>query len=70
MTFRIKHLALHALAFLILPGAVSAQQSNPPPPGGSWNPYLVQGFVSPAPMLPAEFNGTGSLIFDVGNTGS
>lgn len=70
MTFRIKHLALHALAFLILMGAVSAQQSNPPPPGGSWNPYLVQGFVSPAPMLPAEFNGTGSLIFDVGNTGS
>lgn len=47
-----------------------AQQPNPPAPGGSWNPYLIQGFVTPAPMLPAEFNGTGQLIFDVGNTGS
>jgi hypothetical protein len=59
------------LAFVVLAvGTVTAQQTNPPPPGGSRNPYLIQGFVSPAPMLPAEFNGTGSLIFDVGNTGS
>ncbi|YCM42163.1 GEVED domain-containing protein [Verrucomicrobiaceae bacterium 227] len=50
-----------------------AQQPNPPvdpPGGGDRNPYLIQGFVDPAPMLPAEFNGTGQLIFDVGNTGS
>ncbi|MDD2599354.1 MAG: SdrD B-like domain-containing protein [Kiritimatiellae bacterium] len=38
--------------------------------GGSYNPYLVQPMVTPAPMLPAEFNGTGTLAFDVGNTGS
>jgi uncharacterized repeat protein (TIGR01451 family) len=58
------------LALLMGTVAASAQQLTPPPPGGSWNPYLIQGFVSPAPMLPAEFNGTGTLTFDVGNTGS
>lgn len=58
------------LALVMAMSASNAQQSTPPPPGGSWNPYLIQGFVSPAPMLPAEFNGTGTLTFDVGNTGS
>lgn len=70
MTHTIQRLAVRSLALFLCAGAVSAQQTNPPPPGGSWNPYLVQGFVSPAPMLPAECNGTGNLIFDVGNTGS
>ena len=28
--------------------------------GVSYNPFLVQGIVSPAPLLPVEFNGTGS----------
>jgi hypothetical protein len=58
--------ALYGLSLLL----AQSQQANPPPPGGSYNPYLIQGFVSPAPMLPAEFNGTGTLTFDVGNTGS
>jgi hypothetical protein len=64
------HLAGKTLAFLLSITAATAQQSNPPPAGGSYNPYLIQGIVSPAPMLPAEFNGEGNLIFDVGNTGS
>ena len=37
---------------------------------GSWNPFVLQGIVSPAPLLPVEFNGTGVLSFNVGNTGS
>ena len=36
----------------------------------SWNPYVNQGIVSPAPMLPMEFNGAGELSFNVGNTGN
>jgi hypothetical protein len=36
----------------------------------SWNPYLNQGIISPAPLLPAEFNGTGVGTLNVGNTGS
>jgi hypothetical protein len=59
-------LAANLLGLLVAQG----QQTDPPPEGGSWNPYLIQGIVDPAPMLPAEFNGTGQLIFDVGNTGS
>ena len=38
--------------------------------GVSYNPYLVQGIISPAPLLPVEFSGTGVAAFDVGNTGS
>ena len=38
--------------------------------GVSYNPYLVQGIISPAPLLPVEFGGTGVAAFDVGNTGS
>lgn len=48
---------------------VSAQQANPPPPGGNYDPYLNEGFVDPAPMLPAEFGGTGVLRFKVGTLG-
>jgi hypothetical protein len=36
----------------------------------SWNPYVNQGIVSPAPLLPVEFNGAGVLSFNVGNSGS
>ncbi len=36
----------------------------------SYNPYVNQGITSPAPMLPAEFNGTGVASFNIGNTGS
>ncbi|WP_415370750.1 gliding motility-associated C-terminal domain-containing protein [Patiriisocius sp. Uisw_047] len=36
----------------------------------SYNPYVNQGIVSPAPMLPTEFNGTGLVSFNLGNTGS
>jgi uncharacterized repeat protein (TIGR01451 family) len=35
----------------------------------SWNPYVVQGIISPAPLLPVEFNGMGVGTFNVGNTG-
>ena len=34
------------------------------------NPALSQGIVSPAPMLPAEFNGTGQVSMNFANTGS
>tara|TARA_R110000787_G_scaffold286337_1_gene404247 strand:+ start:3192 stop:4532 length:1341 start_codon:yes stop_codon:yes gene_type:complete len=36
----------------------------------SYNPYVNQGIISPAPLLPLEFNGSGELSFNVGNTGS
>jgi hypothetical protein len=35
-----------------------------------YNPYVNQGIISPAPLLPVEFNGTGELLFNVGNSGS
>lgn len=35
----------------------------------SWNPSVSQGIVSPAPLLPVEFNGTGELSFNFVNTG-
>jgi hypothetical protein len=37
---------------------------------GSYNPYLIQGTLTPAPLPPTEFGGGGTLLFDVGNTGS
>ena len=37
---------------------------------GNWNPYVNQGIVAPAPMLPWQFNGTGECSFNVGNSGS
>ncbi len=36
----------------------------------SYNPLVKEGTVSPAPMLPVEFHGTGLLSFGVGNSGS
>jgi len=36
----------------------------------SWNPYVAQGIISPAPLLPIQVNGTGVVSFNVGNTGS
>jgi hypothetical protein len=36
----------------------------------SYNPFVNQGTVSPAPLAPVEFNGTGILSFNVGNSGS
>src|SRR5512135_1897020 len=36
----------------------------------SYNPFVSQGVISPAPLLPWEFNGTGTASFNVGNTGS
>ena len=35
----------------------------------SYNPFVNAGVVSPAPLLPAEFAGTGVLSFHTGNTG-
>jgi hypothetical protein len=54
-----------ALAALLLT-TLGAQAQG----GVSYNPYLVQGIISPAPLLPVEFGGTGVAAFDVGNTGS
>lgn len=36
----------------------------------SWNPYLNQGTISPAPLFLAEFDGVGTIHFNIGNTGS
>ena len=36
----------------------------------SYNPYVSNGTVTPAPLLPLQLNGTGVLFFKVGNTGS
>jgi uncharacterized repeat protein (TIGR01451 family) len=36
----------------------------------SYNPYVNQGIVTPSPLLPLQFNGTGVCSFNVGNTGS
>ncbi len=53
------------LTYLIVFSAwISFGQTN------SWNPFVNQGIVSPDPLLPAEFGGTGVLSFNVGNTGS
>jgi hypothetical protein len=36
----------------------------------SWNPYLSQGIISPAPLSTVESGGVGVVSFNVGNTGS
>ena len=36
----------------------------------SWNLYVNQGKMDPAPLLPLEFNGEGEVSFNIGNTGS
>jgi len=58
----IKNIVL-ALSLVWASWSASAQEEP------SLNPYVNQGIVSPAPLLPAEFNGTGVLSFNVGNTG-
>lgn len=35
-----------------------------------WNPYVGQASISPSPLIPAEFDGTGEFIFKAGNSGS
>ncbi len=50
--------------------SLSLATQNPNPYMNSWNPYVNQGVVSPAPLLPVELDGTGVLSFNVGNTGS
>jgi hypothetical protein len=41
-----------------------------PDPEGSYNPFLAEGIISPAPLLPLELNGVGVCSFKVGNTGN
>ncbi len=61
-----KHLAfVQACCLMSLP--LSMAQSGT---SGSYNPYLIQGTLTPAPLPPTEFGGGGTLLFDVGNTGS
>ena len=36
---------------------------------GNWKPFVTQGIVSPASLLPWQLNGTGVVSFNVGNTG-
>ena len=52
--------------------AAQAQQPLPPPNAQDLdtNPFVKEGVVEPAPLLPLEFGGTGNVRFDVGNTGS
>jgi len=38
--------------------------------GQSWNPYVNQGNIEPAPVLPLEFEGNGEVLFNIGNSGS
>jgi hypothetical protein len=59
---------LASCSLLVISFLVTAQ--NPNPNFNSWNPYVNQGMVIPAPLLPVELNGTGVLSFNVGNTGS
>ncbi len=80
LTYHWKQIALTlvtgflALAALGLP--VPAAHAQTPPPGGSYNPYLIQGIINQtgtgigSTLLPLEFNGAGVARFDVGNTGS
>lgn len=35
-----------------------------------WNPYVNQGRITPSPLLPLEFRGSGVFSFNVGNNGS
>ena len=59
------------ILFLFTAVGLHAQQSSPPPgfEDMDLNPFLIEGVVEPAPLLPLEFNGAGNLRFDVGNTG-
>jgi hypothetical protein len=59
--------ALTACCWLL---QISPARAACPDINESYNPYFKQGIVSPAPLLPVEFNGTGTLALDVGNTGS
>jgi hypothetical protein len=36
----------------------------------TYNPFVDQGDINPKPLLPWEFNGTGTISFRVGNSGS
>ncbi len=60
------------LVLAILPLAASGVHAQ----GPNYNPYLIQGIVDQTTtgtggvLLPVEFNGTGFVRFDVGNTGS
>ena len=62
------------LALVAVGLAVTGVQAQVP--GGSYNPYVVQGIIDRTgttngeTLLPVEFNGTGVARFDVGNTGS
>jgi hypothetical protein len=35
-----------------------------------YNPFVSQGDMSPKPLLPVEFGGTGTISFSIGNTGT
>lgn len=34
-----------------------------------YNPFVQNGSITPAPLLPLQYNGTGELAFEVGNSG-
>lgn len=53
------------LIIILLSYSLGFSQTNQ-----SWNPYLNQGIISPAPLLPFEMNGQGVAAFNLGNTGS
>ena len=39
-------------------------------PDGNYNPYVNAGTIIPSPLLPVEVNGTGTVSFNIGNSGS
>ncbi len=56
---------LLACTALLIPLFLLAQD-----PDGGYNPYVNQGTISPSPLYPVEANGTGTIAFNFGNTGS
>jgi gliding motility-associated-like protein len=39
-------------------------------PDGDYNPFVGSPSINPSPLSPVEVNGTGTLSFEIGNTGS
>lgn len=60
MIFLIYKILVGTILLLVFPG-LKAQE---------WNPYVAQATMTPAPLIPAEFEGSGTFTFVVGNSGS
>ncbi len=58
-------LLINIIILLALPFILSGQD-----PTGNYNPYVNSGTISPSPLLPLQENGTGTISFNIGNSGS